>query len=146
MQPSRPRRPLLLAGDELFDSADTSPRRQEPKHHPFSHTDAHRHLSGCAALIIEANHDVKMLEEGPYPWHLKQRVKSRVGHLSNESCRDLIGEILHPGLAHVILGHLSETNNTPETALNAVAPALNGHPAALCAAHQNHCGKLIVIE
>jgi phosphoribosyl 1,2-cyclic phosphodiesterase len=104
------------------------------------------HLSGCCALVVEANHDIKMLEDGPYPWHLKQRVKSRLGHLSNEACRDLVAGLVHKGLTHVVLGHLSETNNRPEIALNAVAPALNGHGAKLLAAHQSLCGDMLKIR
>jgi phosphoribosyl 1,2-cyclic phosphodiesterase len=102
-----------------------------------------RHLSGCRALLLEANHDPDMLREGPYPWHLKQRVKSRTGHLSNGDSRDLLGRVLGPETTHVVLCHLSETNNTPETALSAVAPALSGHHAHLSAARQDAPGELI---
>ncbi|MBI9075155.1 MAG: MBL fold metallo-hydrolase [Desulfatibacillum sp.] len=104
-----------------------------------------RHLSDCDTLLMEANHDVRMLLDGPYPWHLKQRIKGRSGHLSNEASRELLKEILHDRLSHVILGHLSETNNQPEIALETVAPALDGHRAKLCAAHQSICGDLIEI-
>jgi phosphoribosyl 1,2-cyclic phosphodiesterase len=86
------------------------------------------HLKQCALVVLEANHDADMLTQGPYPWHLKQRIKSRNGHLSNEDSRDLLAEIRHQGLRHVILAHLSEINNTPEKALQAVQTALgNGH-------------------
>ncbi len=72
-----------------------------------------------------------MLINGPYPWPLKQRIKSRTGHLSNEESGTLLKEILHHRLQRVVLAHLSETNNTPEKALSVVGQALNGHPAQL---------------
>ncbi|CAB5101970.1 Zn-dependent hydrolase YycJ/WalJ, required for cell wall metabolism and coordination of cell division with DNA replication [Olavius algarvensis associated proteobacterium Delta 3] len=100
------------------------------------------HLKDCRILILEANHDLEMLESGPYPWHLKQRIKSRLGHLSNTASRDLIGELLHDRLDHIILAHLSQTNNTPERARDAVAPVLNGHRASLSVAVQDTPSRL----
>jgi phosphoribosyl 1,2-cyclic phosphodiesterase len=95
------------------------------------------HLRGCRMLIVEANHDVDMLRDGPYPWFLKQRIRSRTGHLSNqESCR-LLDEILHSGLEQVVLAHLSETNNTPEKALAEIATILAGTSIGLTAASQS---------
>ena len=82
------------------------------------------HLKGCNMLVLEANHDPVMLEEGPYPWPLKQRITSRTGHLSNEDAKKLLEEVKHDGLTHVILAHLSETNNTPEKASTTVSKAL----------------------
>jgi phosphoribosyl 1,2-cyclic phosphodiesterase len=101
------------------------------------------HLKGCALVLLEANHDPGMLMNGPYPWHLKQRIKGRTGHLSNEQTRDLLGEILHEKLRYVILGHLSETNNTPQQALNIVGEAVNGFNICLMAAHQDICGEIL---
>ncbi|HUT53147.1 MAG TPA: MBL fold metallo-hydrolase [bacterium] len=66
--------------------------------------------------VIESNHDPRMLIEGPYPWDLKQRIKGRLGHLSNPQAAELIASISHPGLRHVMVAHLSETNNTPALA------------------------------
>jgi phosphoribosyl 1,2-cyclic phosphodiesterase len=103
------------------------------------------HLKGSRLLILEANHDVKMLETGPYPWPLKQRIMSRIGHLSNEDSRRLLGSLIHDRLEHVILAHLSETNNTPEKALSAVGPALNGSRARLSVALQDQAGPIIRI-
>ncbi|MCM0083059.1 MBL fold metallo-hydrolase [Geomonas sp. Red32] len=74
-------------------------------------------LKGCRALVLEFNHDERMLQEGPYPWHLKQRIRSRHGHLSNEQGANLLAELLHPGLEGVFLSHLSEVNNDPALAL-----------------------------
>lgn len=94
-----------------------------------------QHLKGCNLLVLEANHDPLMLEEGPYPWPLKQRIKSRIGHLSNEDAKKLLNDIRHDGLTHVILAHLSEINNTPEKALITVSEALeNGCPTKIIVA------------
>jgi phosphoribosyl 1,2-cyclic phosphodiesterase len=88
------------------------------------------HLKGCRLLVLEANHDVKMLEAGPYPWELKQRIRSRTGHLSNEASRDLLGEIADAHLEHVIVAHVSEKNNRPSRALSVVMEA-STHPTTL---------------
>jgi phosphoribosyl 1,2-cyclic phosphodiesterase len=101
------------------------------------------HLSGCTLMVLEANHDPKMLEEGPYPWHVKQRIQSRLGHLSNQASRDLLGEICYSGLRHVILAHISETNNTPEKALSVVGEALSGNNVELNVAAQHVAGEVI---
>lgn len=68
-------------------------------------------LKACDLLFIEANHDLELLKNGPYPWSLKQRIASRLGHLSNESMLSMLPDILHDGVRHIALGHLSETNN-----------------------------------
>ena len=75
-----------------------------------------RKFKDATSIILESNHDKKMLLEGPYPWDLKQRVKSRHGHLSNEQAVGVISRIIHPGLKNLILAHLSEVNNDPEIA------------------------------
>ncbi|HYA42532.1 MAG TPA: MBL fold metallo-hydrolase [Syntrophobacteraceae bacterium] len=74
-------------------------------------------LKGCHGLVVEANHDINRLLEGPYPWFLKQRIKSAHGHLSNEEACDLLEAVHHEGLRCVILAHLSETNNHPDLVL-----------------------------
>jgi len=101
------------------------------------------HLEECRLIILEANHDPRMLEEGPYPWHVKQRIQSRVGHLSNETCRDLLGEISHSALRHVVLAHISETNNYPEKALSVVGEAVSENRIRLSVAHQHMAGEII---
>lgn len=103
------------------------------------------HLKNCSALVIEANHDPEMLANGPYPWPLKQRIKSRAGHLSNEESRSLLREIQHENLEHVILSHISETNNTPEKAMRVVGEAMTCRGARLDAAGQYEAGDLIRI-
>ncbi|MCG6909678.1 MAG: MBL fold metallo-hydrolase [Deltaproteobacteria bacterium] len=105
-----------------------------------------QHLKGCDLLILEANHDPEMLMSGPYPWPLKQRIKSRTGHLSNQASGELLYELKHDSLQHVILAHLSETNNTPDKVLREVGPALKGCNARLHVAVQDFCGELLSLE
>jgi phosphoribosyl 1,2-cyclic phosphodiesterase len=73
-------------------------------------------LKGCDGIIIESNHDVRMLKAGPYPWALKQRVMSRRGHLSNDSVAKFLENDFDGHATHVILAHLSKQNNLPELA------------------------------
>ena len=94
------------------------------------------HLAACDALILEANHDPQMLIDGPYPWHLKQRIRSRSGHLSNEDAALLLETLIHERLAHVILAHLSEENNSPGKARQTVETVVDGHCTALHVASQ----------
>lgn len=73
------------------------------------------HITDLDLLLLEANHDFKMLLNGPYPLELKQRIKSRVGHLSNEQSLELFQQLETNGrLKYLILGHLSEINNQPQ--------------------------------
>jgi phosphoribosyl 1,2-cyclic phosphodiesterase len=104
-----------------------------------------QHLKGCDLLILEANHDPEMLINGPYSWPLKQRIKGRTGHLSNQASGALLSELKHDRLQHVILAHLSETNNTPAKALQEVGPALDGCRARLHVATQDLCGEILTI-
>ncbi|MGD9210609.1 MAG: MBL fold metallo-hydrolase [Desulfobacteraceae bacterium] len=106
------------------------------------------HLKGCNLLIIEANHDMEMLINGPYPWHLKQRIKSRCGHLSNADSCNLLGELIHNNLSDVVLAHLSEQNNHPEKALNAVSQAVacNSYKLEFHVASQDISSKVIVLD
>lgn len=77
-------------------------------------------LRGVNALFLEANHDVNMLQVGPYPYYLKQRILSDRGHLSNERAGSLLSELMHDDLEAVFLGHLSKENNIPELAYESV--------------------------
>ena len=72
------------------------------------------------AIVLEANHDVHMLEVGPYPYPLKRRVLGDKGHLSNELSGRLLCDILHQNLEFVVLGHLSKENNYEELAYETV--------------------------
>jgi phosphoribosyl 1,2-cyclic phosphodiesterase len=101
-----------------------------------------QHLKESDLLVLEANHDVQMLETGPYPWPLKQRIRGRTGHLSNAASRCLLTDLLHDRLRFVVLAHLSETNNDPETAIRTIAPALNNSRACLSVARQERCSDL----
>jgi len=82
------------------------------------------HLRGCDVLVMESNHDLEMLRLGPYPWSVKQRVMSRVGHLSNEALADFFTNDYDNGAAFVVLAHLSEQNNHPEVARREAERAL----------------------
>ena len=73
-------------------------------------------LSGLTAALLESNHDIRMLEAGPYPYELKRRILSDLGHLSNDACADLVRRIYSPSLKTLVLGHLSENNNYPDIA------------------------------
>lgn len=77
-------------------------------------------LKNVNALVLEANHDIHMLEVGPYPYPLKRRVMGDKGHLSNELSGRLLCDILHDDLKQVVLGHLSKENNYPELAYETV--------------------------
>ncbi len=82
------------------------------------------HLRRCDVLMIESNHDLEMLRVGPYPWSVKQRVMSRVGHLSNESLAEFFAQYYDGGASYIVLAHISQENNHPEIALRAAENAL----------------------
>jgi len=84
----------------------------------------HDQLSGCDALILECNHDPQMLENGPYPPSLRQRVGGRFGHLSNEQAAEILQNIDTGELKHLVAAHLSDKNNLPELAQQALAEVL----------------------
>ena len=81
-------------------------------------------LSGCYAVVIEANHDPEMLENGPYPYDLKQRISGNRGHLSNSDCAALASRLYEGGTRNIMLAHLSEENNLPSLAYNEVFTAI----------------------
>ena len=82
------------------------------------------HLSGCATLLLECNHDTEMLQAGPYPYFLKRRVGGDWGHLANEAAAAIAQAVLPHGLRRVVAAHLSEQNNRPELACAALVSAL----------------------
>ena len=87
-----------------------------------------RNIRESEVILLESNHDVQMVKFGPYPYELKRRVLSEVGHLSNEDCGKAIVDIMkHDMHRKIILGHLSNTNNVPELAEQAVINVLNAH-------------------
>lgn len=81
-------------------------------------------LLGCDAVVLESNHDVEMLRTGPYHPQLKRRILSSHGHLSNDACAGILPTLVQSGVRRFILGHLSDTNNTPERALSTSLSAL----------------------
>jgi phosphoribosyl 1,2-cyclic phosphodiesterase len=85
-------------------------------------------LMDSDALLVEANHDIRMLEAGPYPYPLKQRILGRNGHLSNESCGHMLLSLLNNHLKHVFLGHLSQHNNFPALAFETVKNEIEDNP------------------
>src|ERR1039457_1260052 len=97
------------------------------------------HLRRADLLLLEANHDLDMLKVGPYPWSVKQRVMSRVGHLSNLHMSDYLMQDLDSCTANLILGHLSEQNNHPAIVQMVAAEALErrGLETRLSIASQN---------
>jgi len=82
-------------------------------------------LSCCDALMLECNHDIDMLMNGIYPMSLKQRVSGRLGHLDNIGAANILSKLDNSHLKHIIAAHLSEKNNKPEFAINALSQALN---------------------
>jgi len=98
-------------------------------------------LKECRVLILESNHDEDLLRDGPYPWPLKQRVRSHHGHLSNKASAQLLRGLLWEGLEAVFLAHLSETNNRPELAESCAREVLKEqnvcHPQLILGAQQH---------
>lgn len=88
-------------------------------------------LTGCEAIVLESNHDVDMLMDGPYPYDLKLRIRGKRGHLSNRECADLAAELAGQGTTHFLLAHLSEENNHPDLAYDETFSALAGHETTL---------------
>ena len=81
-------------------------------------------LSGCDALVLECNHDLDMLANGDYPYPLKQRIAGKFGHLDNGAAAGLLARIDTSRLKHLIAAHLSQHNNRPELARDALAASL----------------------
>lgn len=77
-------------------------------------------LRGVNGILLESNHDVNMLQVGPYPWPLKQRILGKMGHLSNELAGRLLSDVLHEQMETILLGHLSKENNYAALALATV--------------------------
>ena len=105
------------------------------------------HISDCLAarvasahfLVLEANYDEFMLEIGPYPYFLKERIRHDYGHLSNRATADFIAEHCHPNLSHLFLCHLSQENNHPDLALKTVSEALSNKGIRVGVDIQVHC-------
>ena len=94
-------------------------------------------LAGCHALVIESNYCPEMLRQGDYPPKIQQRIRGRLGHLSNEEMCSLLHSVMHKDLQHVILVHISENNNCPDLVVQRVQGVLKTHPAAMYVATQD---------
>jgi phosphoribosyl 1,2-cyclic phosphodiesterase len=93
-------------------------------------------IRGVDMLVLETNHDEQMLLDGPYPWELKQRIRSNHGHLSNRQSARLLRMAITPRLKHVVLAHLSDENNTPELAEKAIRQVIGDQDVAISVGRQ----------
>lgn len=91
--------------------------------------DIRHYLSLADHIVVESNHDIDMLMNGPYPEYLKKRVRGEGGHLSNKECAELLHDVWHKGLKHIFLCHLSAENNDPDIAYKSAARALQSEGA-----------------
>lgn len=109
------------------------------------------HIEGSDLLLLESNHDVEMLKVGPYPWSLKKRIMGNHGHLSNETCAQVIAYLAERGGKRFILGHLSNENNFPELAYQTTLNALSekriavGGDVSLEVALRNRVGTMNIL-
>lgn len=85
-------------------------------------------LSGCDGLVLECNHDLEMLMNGPYAYPLKKRVSGRLGHLDNQTSASLLSRLDNSKLKHLLAAHLSAQNNHPHLARNALSTVLGCEP------------------
>lgn len=119
----------------------------------YYHTGLVDRLQGLDAMVIESNHDLRMLEVGPYPYYLKRRIAGNYGHLSNETCGRLLDEILHKDVKQILLGHLSKENNMPPLALETVKTELemssscwSGDQFSIMPAPRDQASDVIYVE
>jgi phosphoribosyl 1,2-cyclic phosphodiesterase len=105
-------------------------------------------LAELDVLVLETNHDLTMLRDGPYPWVLKQRVAGRHGHLSNHDAAEGLPELLCDRLRRVVLYHLSQTNNSPELAAEEIGEVLarEGSAAQIAVTEQDRPGDWLEVE
>lgn len=109
-------------------------------------------LQHLDALLLESNHDVRMLQVGSYPYYLKQRILGNKGHLSNDSSAHLLCSLLHDGMKQVLLGHLSQENNMEELALETVRQETNAycgernlHMPSIDVAHRDRTSRFVTV-
>lgn len=111
--------------------------------------DIQSRLYGADAVLLESNHDLDMLMYGSYPFMLKARIRGELGHLSNDDCAKTCVELLNHGTSHIMLGHLSKENNTPEIAYKTAENALKSAGASLsrdiclCVAKRSEVTRLL---
>lgn len=97
-----------------------------------------RNIYNCQALFLEANHEPDLLAKSDYPYYLKKRVAGKYGHLSNQLALEVVQEIRHSSLQHVVAAHLSQQNNQPELVAELFAPVLGCRPEQVCIASAEH--------
>lgn len=100
-------------------------------------------LMGCESVVLESNHDEKMLADGSYPYELKKRIASKRGHLSNRECADFAAELCACGTKNLMLAHLSEENNRPEIAFDETFSAVADDRVNIKIADPSHCVFLV---
>ena len=100
-------------------------------------------LRGAHCVLLEFNHDLDRLMASHYPLDVKMRIRGTLGHLSNDQAAGLISSISHPGLKHVLVAHLSETNNTPELASASAQEALGGPGCRVYACRQDRSAPML---
>jgi len=112
-----------------------------------------KHLLGLDVLLLESNHDIRMLEAGPYPFALKRRILGSKGHLSNESAGRLLCELLHDNIRHIFLGHISRENNFEELAYETVCSEIetgsvpyHAKDFPLSVAPRDHMSEIVYVE
>ena len=111
-------------------------------------------LGGCSGLVLECNHDLEMLKNGGYPPHLQQRIRSKSGHLTNSDAAGFLVGLIHEGLEHVVLAHISETNNTHDLARETVEQHLRDYDLTaaeqrrfrISVARQDVVGEIVVLN
>ena len=117
----------VAAKQSVIESKHRATKFIKQKHHEYKIKSANK------KPIIESNHDINMLQIGPYPYALKRRIWGNKGHLSNETCGNLLNEIISDRLKKVILGHLSKENNLPELAYETIRNEINMADGNYCA-------------
>lgn len=111
----------------------------------FCSTNVLNAVQGADTVVLEANHDVAMLMNGPYPYYLRERILSKYGHLSNSDSGHFAAALAESGTKRIILGHLSEKNNTPGLAKLEVSRALEGMDVELTVAPAKEMGEVYII-
>ncbi|MBR6484986.1 MAG: MBL fold metallo-hydrolase, partial [Clostridiales bacterium] len=99
-------------------------------------------IKGADVLIIESNHDVEMLRNGPYPYPLQRRILSRYGHMSNDQCADTIEIAYQYGTRNFLLAHVSLNNNTFEMALKTAQKKMEDKDVRICVCHDQGDGMM----
>jgi phosphoribosyl 1,2-cyclic phosphodiesterase len=109
----------------------------------------HHHLANCNGLVLESNHDLEMLRNGDYPPALQQRIRSKNGHLANPDSLKFLADIMHQNLRHIVLAHISESNNCRELVQVQVDRFMASQPADLIPvitlARQDRAGEVVTL-